>query len=56
MMIIILTHLLLPTIAIETFRLEDKNDYEYEISFKVISRSIKTVSYTHLTLPTIYSV
>ena len=26
---------------LETFRFEDKNDYEYEISFKVISRIIK---------------
>ena len=41
MMIIILTHLLLPTITIQTFRLEDKNDYEYEISFKFFSRIVK---------------
>ena len=41
MLIIILTHLLLPTITIETFRLEDKNDYEYEISFEFFSRIVK---------------
>ena len=27
--------------TIETFRFEDKNDYEYEISFKIFSRIIK---------------